>query len=69
MMKLIDTKTSDPDGTKYITSLSTKNAMIVTKDLLKSRIETYLGSIPIYSEYYINKSLITHNNKLMISFS
>ena len=45
MTELMDTNTNDPDGTKYIISLSTENSMLVTTDLPKSGNKTYLGPI------------------------
>ena len=48
-------KTNDTDRTKYIIKLVRVNTMILTKDHLKSRNIPDIGSIPIYSEDYINE--------------
>ena len=52
---MMDINTNNPDSTKYIIKFLRGNTMLVTKELIKSRNVTDIGSIPIYSEEYINK--------------
>ena len=54
MVDLVDINTNYPDITYYIIKFLRENTMIVTKGFLKSRNVQDIGSIPIYSEYYIN---------------
>ena len=56
MVDLVYIKTSDTESTKYIIKFLRGITMIVTKEFLKSRNVTDIGSIPIYPNDYINKS-------------
>ena len=53
---MVDINKNYPDSIKYIIKLLRINKMVVTKEFLKSRNVTYIGSIPISSENYIHKS-------------
>ena len=55
-MDLVDINTNDPDRIKYMINLLRVNVLLVTKEFLKSRNVPDIGSIPISSEDYINKS-------------
>ena len=56
MEELVDINTNDADITKYSIDFLKGDEMIVTKEFLKSMNVTDIGSIPIYSEDYINES-------------
>ena len=56
MVGLVYINTIDSDITKDIITIFRGNTMIVTKEFPKSINVPYIGSIPIYSENYINKS-------------
>ena len=56
MVELVNINTNDKDITKYIIKLFKGSTIILTKDSLKSWNMPDIGSIPIYSEYYINES-------------
>ena len=56
MVDLVDENKNDPYSIKYIIKLLIVNTMVFTKELLKSRNVSDIGSIPIYSEDYINES-------------
>ena len=56
MVELVDINTNDPYRIKYSINFLRINTMIVTKAFLKSRNVPDIGSIPISSENYINKS-------------
>ena len=48
--------TNYPDSIKYIINCLIVNTMVVTNEFLKSSNVLDIGSIPIYSEDYINES-------------
>ena len=50
---MVDINTNYLDSTKYSTKLFKGNTMIGTKELRKSSNFPDIGSISIYSEYYI----------------
>ena len=50
----MDINTNDTDSNNYSIKLLRGNTTIVTKEFLKYRNVTYIGSIPISSEYKIN---------------
>ena len=52
---MVDVNKNDLDIIKYIINLLRGNKMVVTKEFLKSKNLPDIGSIPIYSEDYINK--------------
>ena len=52
----MDINTNDTYSTKYIIKFLRVNTTIVAKDFLKSRNVPDIGSIPIYSEDYVNES-------------
>ena len=56
MVDLVDVNTNDPDSIKYIIKCLIVHTMLVTNEFLKSRNVSDIGSIPIYSEDYINES-------------
>ena len=56
MVELVDVNKNYPDSIKYIIKLLIVNTMVVTKEFLKSRNVSDIGSIAIYSDYYINES-------------
>ena len=56
MVELVDVNTNDLDSIKYIIKILIVNTMVVTKEFPKSRNVSDIGSIRIYSEYYINES-------------
>ena len=56
MVELVDANKKYLDSIKYINKFLIINTMVVTKELLKSRNVSDIGSIPIYSEYYMNIS-------------
>ena len=56
MVEMVDVKTNYSDSIKYSIELFRVNIMVVTKELLKSSNVPYIGSVPIFSEDYINKS-------------
>ena len=56
MVYLVDVNTNDPDGIKCIIKLLRGNTIVVSKEFLKSRNVSYIGSIPISSEDFINES-------------
>ena len=68
MVDLVDINTNYPDSMKYIIVLSKRKTRIVTKEFLKSRNVTYIESIPIYSEDYINESKNLTQEKVTIFF-
>ena len=55
MMDLEVINNNGPDRTNYSIKFLEVNTMVVTKKFLKSRNVTDVGSITIYSDYYINK--------------
>ena len=55
MVDMVDINTNDTDSINYITKFLIGNKRIVTNELLKSRNFPGIGSIPIYSEEYINE--------------
>ena len=55
MVDLVDVNKNDPYSIKYIIKLLIVNTMVFTKELLKSRNVSDIGSIPIYSEDYMNE--------------
>ena len=55
MVDLIDINTNDPDSIKCRIKFLRVNTMVFTKEFLKSMNVTDIGSIPIYSEDYINE--------------
>ena len=57
MVDLVDVNTNDPDSIKYIINTLRGNAMLATKQFLKSKNVPDIGSIPISSEEYINESI------------
>ena len=56
MVDMVDINTNDTDRTKYRIKFLRGNTMVFTKEFLKSMNVTDIGSIPIYSEEYINES-------------
>ena len=50
MVELVDVNTNYPNSIKYIIKLLIVNTMVVTKEFLKSRNVSDIGSIAIYSE-------------------
>ena len=52
----MNANTDDQDIIKYIKTFLRENILVVTKEFLKSRDVTSIGSIPIYAEAYINES-------------
>ena len=52
----MDISTKHPDITKYSINFLRGNIIIVTKEFLKSGKVPDIGSIPIYSEDYINET-------------
>ena len=56
MVNLVGVSTNDPDSINYSIRLLRVNAMIVNKEFLKSINVPDIGSIPIFSEDYINES-------------
>ena len=56
MVNMVDVNTNNPDSINYSIKLLRVNAMLVTKDFLKSSNATDIGSIPISSEDYIKES-------------
>ena len=56
MVDLVDVNTNDVDIIKYIIKFLILIEMVVTKEFLSSSNVPDIGSIPISSEDYINKS-------------
>ena len=56
MVELVDINTKNPDRTIYSIKFLRVNTMIVIKELLNPRNVSDIGSIPIYSNYFISKS-------------
>ena len=67
MMELKDIDTNCPVITKDIIKLFRGNKIVLTWELLKSRIVSYIGSVLISSEGYINESNNLTQEKLIIS--
>ena len=66
MVELVDINITNPDSINYRTKFLRGNKMVVNIELLKSRNVTDIGSIPIYSEGYINKLKNIAQEKLRI---
>ena len=67
ILGLVYIKTNDHDITHCSIKLLRLNTITLTKEFLKSRNVPDIGSIPIYSKYYINESNNITQEKLIIS--
>ena len=63
----MDVNTNDPDNIHYSIKFFIVNTMAVTKEFLKSGNVPDIGSIPIFSEEYINEAKNITQEKIRIS--
>ena len=67
MVDIVDVNKNYPDSINYIIKLLRVNKMVTTKEFLNSRNVPDIGSIPVFSEDYINESKNITLDKLRTS--